>query len=306
MEEEFATASRLHQNDGLFVGCPAPRRRSQYFFPYNVLLLKLISVGSRKIRMSHIESERDGAILRIAIDRPEKKNALTAEMYDALANAFEEAESDAGVRVVLLHGKGGVFTGGNDLEDFLMKPWKGQAVPPAVRFIRAVAHARKPVVAAVQGLAVGVGTTILLHCDLVYAADDAKLMMPFINLGIVPEAASTVLLPMLIGRQRATELFMLAAPLSAQRANEMGLVNAVVTPEELLPAALNAARQLAEKPAGAVRACKELMKRAFQAEVDRALNEEVAMIAERLDSPETKEALSAFLEKRKPDFSRFS
>jgi enoyl-CoA hydratase/carnithine racemase len=256
--------------------------------------------------MSHIESQRDGAILHIAINRPEKKNALTAEMYDALGNAFEEAENDAGVKVILLYGKGGVFTGGNDLEDFLKKPWKGQARPPAVRFIHAVAAATKPVIAAVQGLAVGVGTTILLHCDLVYAASDAKFMMPFINLGIVPEAASTVLLPALIGRQRAAELFLLASPLTAQRAYEMGMVNAVVTPEELLPTALNAARQVAEKPAGAVRACKELMKRAFQAEVRRAMGEEVTTIAERLDSPETREALSAFLEKRKPDFSRFS
>ncbi len=115
------------------------------------------------------------------------------------------------VRVILLHGKGAAFTAGNDLEDFLKKPWKGQALPPAVRFIHAVARASKPLIAAVQGLAVGVGTTILLHCDLVYAAEDAKLMMPFINLGIVPEAASTVLLPLAIGRQRAAELFMLGA-----------------------------------------------------------------------------------------------
>src|SRR6185437_14978583 len=172
--------------------------------------------------MSQIEIERDAAILRIAINRPEKKNALTADMYTALANALEEAEGDAGVRVLLLHGKGDAFTAGNDLQDFLQKPWKGQAEPPAVRFIHAVAHAKKPVVAAVHGLVVGVGTTILLHCDLVYAAEDTRFIMPFINLGIVPEAASTVLLPALIGRQRASELFMLGTPLSAQRAFEIG------------------------------------------------------------------------------------
>lgn len=256
--------------------------------------------------MSHIEIERDGAILNIGINRPEKKNALTGDMYAALADGLEQAERDDAVRVILLHGKGGAFTGGNDLEDFLKKPWKGQAMPPAVRFIRAVAGAKKPVVAAVQGLAVGVGTTILLHCDLVYASDDAKFIMPFINLGIVPEAASTVLLPGLIGRQRAMELFLLGTPLSAQRAHEFGLVNTVTPPDAVLSTATAAARQLAEKPAGAVRACKELVKRAYQAEVDRALSEEVAVISERLDSPETKEALSAFLEKRKPDFSRFS
>jgi enoyl-CoA hydratase/carnithine racemase len=255
--------------------------------------------------MSHVESERNGAVLRIGINRPEKKNALTADMYDALSTALEQAEVDDGVRAILLHGNGDAFTAGNDLEDFLKKPWKGQALPPAVRFIHAVVRAKKPLVAAVQGLAVGVGTTILLHCDLVYAAEDAKLIMPFINLGIVPEAASTVLLPLAIGRQRAAELFMLGAPVSAQRAYDMGLVNAVVARGELLTVASAAAQQLAEKPAGALRACKALMTRAQQPEVERAMREEVMVISERLESPETKEALSAFLEKRKPDFSRF-
>lgn len=255
--------------------------------------------------MTHIESQRNGAVFNIVINRPEKKNALTGEMYLALSNLLEQAEADAGVRVILLSGNGDAFTAGNDLEDFLRKPWKGQALPPAIRFIRAMVDAKKPVVAAVHGLAVGVGTTILLHCDLVYAADDARLMMPFVNLGIVPEAASTVLLPTFIGHQRAAELFMLAAPLSAQRAYEMGLVNAVVARDVLFSTAATAAQQLAEKPAGALRACKALMKRAFQTEVQRALDEEVMVISERLESPETKEALSAFLEKRKPDFSRF-
>lgn len=255
--------------------------------------------------MPQVEIERSGAVLQIAINRPEKKNALTADMYNALSEAVEQGEADAGVRALLLYGKGEAFTAGNDLEDFLRKPWKGQAVPPAVRFIRAVANAKKPIVAAVQGLAVGVGTTILLHCDLVYAADDARFMMPFINLGIVPEAASTVLLPLLIGPQRAAELFLLGAPLAAQRAYEMGLVNAVLPREALLSTALAAARQIAEKPRGAVLACKDLMKRTYRAEVERAMREEVEVISQRLDSPETKEALSAFLEKRKPDFSRF-
>lgn len=255
--------------------------------------------------MAQVEVERSGAVLQIAVNRPEKKNALTADMYNALSDAVEQGEGDAGVRAVLLYGKGDAFTAGNDLEDFMQKPWQGQSMPPAVRFIRAVAQARKPIVAAVHGLAVGVGTTILLHCDLVYAADDARLMMPFINLGIVPEAASTVLLPLLIGPQRAAELFLLGAPLTAQRAHDMGLVNAVLRREALLPTALAAAQQLAEKPRGAVLACKDLMKRAWRAEVDRALREEVEVISQRLDSPETREALSAFLEKRKPDFSRF-
>jgi enoyl-CoA hydratase/carnithine racemase len=255
--------------------------------------------------MGQIELERKGAVLQVAINRPEKKNALTAEAYDGLSDAIESAEADAGIRVLLLYGKGDAFTAGNDLEDFMKRPWKAQAVPPAVRFIRAVAGARKPIVAAVHGLAVGIGTTILLHCDLVYAAEDARFMMPFINLGIVPEAASTVLLPLLIGRQRAAELFLLGAPLTAQRAYEIGLVNGVLVREELLATAAAIAQQLAAKPAGAVLACKELMKRALRAEVERALKEEVEVISERLESSETKEALSAFLEKRTPDFSRF-
>jgi enoyl-CoA hydratase/carnithine racemase len=255
--------------------------------------------------MSQIEVERDGAVQHIAINRPEKKNALTADMYTALADAVEQAEAEATVRVLLLHGKGDAFTAGNDLQDFMQKPWKGQAEPPAVRFITAVAYAKKPIVAAVHGLVVGVGTTILLHCDLVYAAPETNFMMPFINLGIVPEAASTVLLPLLVGRQRASELFMLGTPLNAQRGFEMGLVNAVVAREQLLQTAATAAKTLAAKPGAALRACKELMKRPYQVEVDRALREEVEVISERLESLETREALSAFLEKRKPDFSKF-
>jgi enoyl-CoA hydratase/carnithine racemase len=254
--------------------------------------------------MSQIEVECDGAVTSIAINRPEKKNALTADMYDALSQAVEEAEADAGVRVLLLHGKGDAFTAGNDLQDFLQKPWKGQARPPAVRFINAVAHASKPIVAAVHGLVVGVGTTILLHCDLVYAAEETRFMMPFVNLGIVPEAASTVLLPLLIGRQRASELFMLGAPLAAQRAYEIGMVNAVLPVDKLLATAAEAAQALAAKPAAALCATKTLMRRHYQAEVDRALREEVEVISERLESAETREALAAFLEKRKPDFSK--
>jgi len=255
--------------------------------------------------MSHVQSERDGAVLRIAIDRPEKKNALTAEMYNALANAVEQGEADSAVRVMLLHGKGDAFTAGNDLIDFLQKPWAGEEQPPAVRFMRAVTYARKPIVAAVQGLAVGIGVTILLHCDLVYAAEGAKFIMPFIDLGIVPEAASTVLLPALVGHQRAAELLMLGAPLEAQRAHELGVVNGVVTLDALLATASQAAQKLAEKPAGALLACKRLMKQAYRSQVERALEEELKEVRERLDSPETREALTAFVEKRKPDFSRF-
>lgn len=255
--------------------------------------------------MSHIESENNGAVRRITINRPEKKNALTAEMYEDLSDALEKAESAPEVRVMLLHGAGEAFTAGNDLVDFLQKPWKGQDLPPAVRFIRAVVDAKKPIVAAVHGATVGIGTTILLHCDLVYAAENTKFLMPFINLGIVPEAGSTVLLPLLVGHQRAAELLMLAVPFAAQRAYELGLVNAVVPLGDLLTTAANAAQKLAEKPPAALRTCKELLRRTFKAEVDRAIQEEVAVISGLLDSPESREALSAFAEKRQPDFSKF-
>jgi enoyl-CoA hydratase/carnithine racemase len=255
--------------------------------------------------MGQVQTELKADVLRITIDRPEKKNALTSAMYTALADAVEEGESNPEVRVMLLHGKGDSFTAGNDLEDFVANPWKVTDVPPALRFLGGVANAKKPVVAAVHGMAVGIGVTILLHCDLVYAADTARLVMPFVNLGIVPEAGSTVLLPALVGHQRAAELLMLGAPITAQRAYELGLVNAVVAPEGLLATALEAAQKLAEKPAGALRATKALLRKAGQAELERAIREEVEVLNERLASPECREALTAFLEKRKPDFAQF-
>jgi len=255
--------------------------------------------------LGHIQTELHDDILRITIDRPEKKNALTLAMYTALAEAVEHGEADPNVRVMLLHGNGDSFTAGNDLQDFMANPWTGQEVPPAVRFMLAVTRAKKPVIAAVQGSTVGIGVTILLHCDLVYAADNAKLVMPFVNLGIIPEAGSTLLAPALMGHQRAAELLMLGAPISAQRAYELGLVNAVVPPEELLETAMGAAQALAEKPAAAVRATKELMKKPMAAEVERVIQDELQVLAERLKSPECREALMAFLQKRKPDFKQF-
>jgi enoyl-CoA hydratase/carnithine racemase len=266
---------------------------------------KFLELINRKDTMSHIESVSSGAVRRITINRPEKKNALTAKMYEDLSEALEQAESTAEVRVMLLHGEGEAFTAGNDLIDFLQKPWKGQDLPPAVRFIRTVVNAKKPIVAAVHGATVGIGTTILLHCDLVYAAENTKFLLPFINLGIVPEAGSTVLLPLLVGHQRAAELLMLGVPFNAHRAYELGLVNAVVAPDDLLTTATGAAQKLAAKPPAALRACKDLLRRAYKAEVDRAIQEEVTVISGRLDSPESREALNAFNEKREPDFTKF-
>ena len=255
--------------------------------------------------MGHVQTELKADVLRITIDRPEKKNALTTAMYTALADAVEEGDSNSDVRVMLLHSNGDSFTAGNDLEDFMKNPWQGGAMPPALRFIGAVANAKKPIIAAVHGMAVGIGVTILLHCDLVYAADTARLTTPFVNLGIVPEAGSTLLLPALVGHQRAAELLMLGTPISARRAYELGLVNAVVAPGALLATALEAAQKLAEKPAGAIRATKTLLRKAGQAELERAIREEVEVLSERLASPECREALTAFLEKRKPNFAQF-
>jgi enoyl-CoA hydratase/carnithine racemase len=255
--------------------------------------------------MGQINTELHEDVLRITIDRPEKKNALTMAMYTAMAEAVEQGDANPDVRVILLHGNGDSFTAGNDLQDFMANPWKGQDVPPAVRFMMAVAQAKKPVITAVQGSAVGIGVTILLHCDLVYAADNAKLMMPFVNLGIIPEAGSTVLAPALMGHQRAAELFMLGAPISAQRAYELGLVNAVVPADKLMETAMGAARLLAEKPAAVIRATKALMKKAGAAETERAIQEELQVLVERLSSSECREALMAFLQKRKPDFKQF-
>ena len=256
--------------------------------------------------MGHIKTELQDNVLRICIDRPEKKNALTVAMYTAMAEAVEQGEANPDVRVILLHGNGDSFTAGNDLQDFMANPWQGQDVPPAVRFMLAVAHAKKPVIVAIQGSTVGIGVTVLLHCDLVYAADNAKLVVPFVNLGIIPEAGSTLMVPALMGHQRAAELFMLGTPITAQRAYELGLVNAVVTPEKLMQTAMAAAQALAEKPAAAIRATKELMKKPRADEVERVIQEELQVLAERLTSPECREALMAFLQKRKPDFKQFA
>ena len=249
--------------------------------------------------MEQINSELKDEVLVITIDRPEKKNALTVAMYAALADAVEQGEANPDVRVMVLCGKGDSFTAGNDLQDFLANPRKGNDVPPVVRFMLAVVRAKKPVVAAVHGSAVGIGVTILLHCDLVYAAEGAKFIMPFVNLGLIPEAGSTMLLPKLMGHRRAAELLMLGNPMSAQRAYELGLVNAVVPLEKLMETAMSAAQALAEKPAAVIRITKALMKKSDAAEVERVIQEELQVFAERLQSPECKEALMAFLQKRK-------
>jgi enoyl-CoA hydratase/carnithine racemase len=254
--------------------------------------------------MNHIVTETKDGIARIEIDRPEKKNALTAAMYQAMADAIKAAEADSKVRVVLIHGKSDLFTAGNDLQDFLDNPPRDDN-RSVFQFLYRVSQAQKPIVAAVAGAAVGIGTTMLLHCDLVYAAPNSRLQLPFVNLGLVPEAASSLLLPALIGYQRAAELLLLGEPFTAQKAKEIGLVTEVVPEDQLFDTAMAQAKKLASKPAASLRLTKRLMKQGQMAAVEQQIKLEASHFGERLDSPEAKEAFSAFLEKRKPDFSRF-
>jgi enoyl-CoA hydratase/carnithine racemase len=250
-----------------------------------------------------INSETRDHVARIRFDRVDKKNALTAEMYAMLGAALAAAEADAQVRAVLLHGTAECFTSGNDVGDFLKRPPGG--TPPAKALFDVLPNMQKPVVAAVGGPAVGIGSTLLLHCDLVYAAPNARFQLPFVPLGIVPEFGSTFLLPLLAGYQRAAELLLLGQPFTAQKACEAGIVTAVVPQENLLAEAEKAAAALAALPPESIRLTKRLMKARHGATLAATIEEETRIFSERLSSPEAKEALSAFLEKRRPDFSRF-
>jgi len=254
--------------------------------------------------MKHILTETKDGIARIEINRPEKKNALTAAMYQSMADAIHAAETDARVRVVLIHGKPDLFTAGNDLQDFLDNPPREES-RPVFQFLYGISQAQKPIVAAVAGAAVGIGTTMLLHCDLVYAAPNARLQLPFVNLGLVPEAASSLLLPALAGYQRAAELLLLGEPFSAQKAKEFGLVTEVVPVDQLFDTAMAQAKKLAQKPATSVRLTKQLMKRGFSAAMAEQMKLEIGHYGELLGAPAAKEAFTAFFEKRKPDFSQF-
>lgn len=243
-------------------------------------------------------------VLTIEIARPEKKNALTQAMYTAMAEALEAANAEAGVRAVLITGQPGVFTSGNDIEDFMQRPPQGGDTPVA-RFMRALLDCEKPVVAAVTGAAVGIGTTMLLHCDLVYVSDEARLAMPFVSLGLVPEYASSLLLPALLGHAKAAEKLMLGEPFSGSDAVDCGLANAVLPAGEVL----NHARRMAERfnalPPTAVRETKRLMREPNKARIREVMAAEGALFGARLRSPEATEAFQAFFQKRKPDFSKF-
>ena len=250
-----------------------------------------------------VRAKTEGRVARIELARLDKKNAITAEMYVQMAEALAAADADANVRSVLLHGSKDCFTAGNDLSDFLKRPAGEKS--PSWRFFEVLPAMAKPVVAAVGGPAVGIGTTLLLHCDLVYATTNARFQLPFVGLGIVPEFGSTYLLPLLAGYQRAAELLLLGQPFTADKAREVGIVTAVVPDTELIATAEKAAQALAELPPESIRLTKRLMKSAHAQAVTKQIAEETRIFVDRLASPEAKEAMNAFLEKRKPDFSRF-
>ena len=250
-----------------------------------------------------ILQHREAGVLTLTFNRVERKNSINVAMYDALATALEQAAGDSATRVVLIQGHETVFSAGNDIEDFLKNKPAGED-SPVFRFLRAIAAFPKPLVAAVCGPAVGVGTTLLLHCDLVYAGDNAAFSMPFVNLGLCPEAASSLLVPRMFGMHRAAEALLLGEPFFAEAAQEMGLVNRVVPPAECNALAQAQARKLAAKPLISLTTTKRLMKGELQEAVLRKMAEEGAHFARLLGEPAAREAMTAFMEKRKPDFSK--
>jgi enoyl-CoA hydratase/carnithine racemase len=253
--------------------------------------------------MDDIVTEHSGSILRVQLNRPTKRNAMTSAMYVALARIFNEAANDANTRVVLWHGAGDSFCAGNDIEDFLKNP-PGPGESPQAGLMKAFLNFDKPLVAAVHGAAIGGGTTMLLHCDFVYAGDSAKFQMPFINLAVVPEFGSSSIVPARIGQLRAAELILLGSQFDARRAAELGLANQVVPDQELLAVATATAKKLAAKPAGALQASKRLMKQPFREQIKAAMKAENEEFSAQVRSEDAKEAFTAFLEKRKPDFAR--
>jgi enoyl-CoA hydratase/carnithine racemase len=255
--------------------------------------------------MSDIVTERSGSILRIQLNRPAKKNAMTSSMYVSLADLLNGAVADDRIRAVLWHGAGDSFCAGNDVEDFLKNP-PGPGESPQARLMKAFINFDKPLVAAVHGAAIGGGTTMLTHCDFVYAGESAKFQMPFINLALVPEFGSTYSVPARIGHIRAAQLLMLGQPFDAKQAAELGFVTQVVPDAKLLAVATETAQQLAEKPIGALRACKRLMKAGSRAQLEQAMSVENEEFSSRLHSADAKEALAAFLERRPPNFTRSS
>jgi enoyl-CoA hydratase/carnithine racemase len=249
-----------------------------------------------------IVTERSEGILRVELNRPEKLNAMTSSMYTKLAEIFNDAAMDERTRVVLWHGAGASFCAGNDIEDFLKNP-PGPGESPQARLMNALIDFDKPLIAAVHGAAIGGGTTMLQHCDFVYAGESTKFQMPFINLAVVPEFGSSCSVPARIGHIRAAELILLGLSFDAKRAADLGFVTEVVSDQNLLATAAETARKLATKPAGALQACKRLMKRPFREQIKTAMTAENEEFSEQVRSADAKEAFAAFLEKRPPHFT---
>ena len=246
-----------------------------------------------------IVTEKTAGILRIEIDRPQKKNAITAAMYGTMAEALAQAERDADVKVVLLHGSPTVFTAGNDLGDFMVNPPADENAP-VIQFLRGLIGASKPLVAAVTGPAIGVGTTLLLHCDLVYAGQSAQFRLPFVTLGLCPEAASSYLLPAIAGHQRAAEKLLLGEPFGAEEGQALGFVNQVLPDDQVLAHARAQAAKLAALSLPSLQTTKRLMKRAGRAQIEDQLQEEVGHFRRLLGSPEAQQAFAAFFSRKKP------
>jgi enoyl-CoA hydratase/carnithine racemase len=245
----------------------------------------------------------ENRVLTLRMDRPEKKNALTRAMYLGMIEGLRQAEADAAVRVIVITGAQGCFTAGNDLVDFANAKPGEPAV--ALQYLEALTGMQKPVVAAVGGVAVGIGTTMLLHCDLVYAASNARFQLPFVNLGLCPEAGSSFILPALVGQRRAAELLFFGEPFSAEAARAFGIVNEIAGEGELLAKAMGKAQQLAEKPPSALRAAKALLKQGSAENIQGAMARETKQFSALLQGPEAREAMTAFMQRRKPDFSKF-
>jgi enoyl-CoA hydratase/carnithine racemase len=265
--------------------------------------LNLLRLKTNKIMT--INTSTLNGVARIGIARPEKKNAITAAMYQTMADALAAAQADAAVRAILIHGAPEIFTAGNDLEDFMQRPPAGVDAP-VFAFMQALKSAEKPVVAAVAGAAVGIGTTLLLHCDLVYAADNAKFSMPFVSLGLCAEFASSVLVAANTGYVRAAEKLLLGEPFDVTEATEMGLVNRALPPAELLAYAQGRAERFNLLPPDAVRTTKRLMRAGRKQLIDQAMAAEGQEFTRLLASDQAKEAFAAFFEHRKPDFAKFA
>ena len=256
--------------------------------------------------MSDILTHVEAGVMTLTFNRVDKKNSITRAMYAALADGLERAAQDAAVRVALIQGDATVFSAGNDIGDFQNAPADPgpREEQPVWRFLRAIATFPKPIVAAVCGPAVGVGTTLLLHCDLVYAGDNAAFALPFVNLGLVPEAGSSLLLPQMLGYHRAAEALLLGEPFMAEAALEVGLVNRVLPPTECNAVAQQQARKLAAKPLASLVETKRLMKGSQQAAVLARMDEEGQLFGRMLHEPAAREAFAAFAQRRKPDFSK--